>query len=137
MPDKKSGSQTSSKRKEPTEPTKSDREESPKKSKIEALPQVEAFLDMAKPLKVVISNESEAAEDNEDIIVSLTAKPTKMSTGSYGWSTTGKAKVKCGNDEVLPVQISINIVVPGSKNIKQDEDEEYKIYLCHHLKLKL
>ncbi|ORX94134.1 hypothetical protein K493DRAFT_302255 [Basidiobolus meristosporus CBS 931.73] len=120
MPDKKSPS----KRKELSEPTEVDSEHSPKKSRTETLPQLEAFLKMAKPLKVQISHDDEDTKENDEAIISLTAKPTKMSTGSYGWSTTGKAKVKCNCEEVVPVQISINIVVPGSKNMTSETEKD-------------
>ncbi|RUS17599.1 hypothetical protein BC937DRAFT_89755 [Endogone sp. FLAS-F59071] len=52
-----------------------------------------------------------------DLIYVLDANPKKMSTGSYGWSASGKTKIRVGaeGEEVeVPVQISINIVVPGN-----------------------
>ncbi|ORX91733.1 hypothetical protein K493DRAFT_303866 [Basidiobolus meristosporus CBS 931.73] len=141
MPDTKVDTPEVAKRKEPTEPEEPKLEQSPKKSKTEvsiciqpsdlcltdppmsqALPPLETFLELAHPLNVTLSNDYEDAEGSEVTVASLVAKPIKMSTGSYGWSTTGKAKVRCGEEEI-PVQISINIVVPGSKNQSQENEE--------------
>ncbi|RIB23515.1 hypothetical protein C2G38_2032695 [Gigaspora rosea] len=52
-------------------------------------------------------------------LFTLTAKPQKFTTGSYGWTangTKGKIKVEIdGNEVELPVTINVNMTVHGSK----------------------
>jgi len=55
----------------------------------------------------------------DEPLYTLTAKPHKNATGSYGWTASvpkGKIKVDIEGEEVeLPVTISLNITVQGSK----------------------
>ncbi|CAJ0749656.1 25_t:CDS:1, partial [Entrophospora sp. SA101] len=59
-----------------------------------------------------------SSSSNDEILYTMDAKPHKYSTG-YGWTTTntkGKIKVEIEGKEVeLPVTISFNVTVHGSK----------------------
>ncbi|CAG8621642.1 13431_t:CDS:10 [Ambispora leptoticha] len=122
-----------------TEEKKSEKAETEETS---TFPKLKDFLANAKDLQVLIKNlenieEEKETKDNEtseknveakngsestpdEPLFTLTAKPHKHSTGSYGWTATqskSKIKVKIGGEEVeLPITITLNITVQNSKN---------------------
>ncbi|RUP50219.1 hypothetical protein BC936DRAFT_139966 [Jimgerdemannia flammicorona] len=83
------------------------------------IPSATTFLSQAKPMHLKLYRGSKSSSSFErDLIYVLDANPKRMTTGSYGWSATGKTKIRVGTDREeaeVPVQITVNIVVPGSK----------------------
>jgi hypothetical protein len=62
------------------------------------------FLDAAQPIVVLIDK------------VAHSALPLENSTGSFGWNVNGKMLIQVGGIN-LPVQISCNFTVIGSKEV--------------------
>jgi hypothetical protein len=55
-----------------------------------------------------------------NVAAATTGKPRQMGTGSCGWNCNGKGVVPFG-DSLLPVQISANVVVIGSKDFTPEQ----------------
>lgn len=78
----------------------------PKKEKAKPLDLTrKAFLEKAKPITVKVGGST------------LVAEVVEFSTGSFGWRLSGKAAVRV-KGSALPVQVSLNLTVPGSKEAK-------------------
>jgi len=89
--------------------TKKDEKNDEKKS---GLPSSEGFMKSAKPLHMTIGD--------EDFVL----EPKTFSTGSYGWGTAGKTlKVKVSREE-MTAQVTVNLIVRGSKEAKGEDPEE-------------
>ncbi|MBW0534940.1 hypothetical protein O181_074655 [Austropuccinia psidii MF-1] len=68
------------------------------------------FADSAKGIHVWIGESGSLCK--------LLAEPTTFSTGSFGWKTSGKTRVKVvvdGEEKEVGVQIGVNLTVSGSK----------------------
>ncbi|CAG8541742.1 9794_t:CDS:2 [Funneliformis mosseae] len=122
---------SSRKRKQTSEETTVERKTNPrppgtsKKAKTEktdagpSLPTSKNFLAHAQELKLNGDSVEDITPTEDEPLYTLTAKPHKNATGSYGWTASvpkGKIKVDIEGEEVeLPVTISLNITVQGSK----------------------
>lgn len=66
------------------------------------------FLAKASALNIVVDGQT------------LSAAPREFSTGSFGWFLNGKLTLQV-DGKALPVQVSANFTVVGSKDLPKDE----------------
>jgi len=76
------------------------------------LPTAAEFLKSAKPLKITVNSEE------------FTAQPKEFSSGSYGWTLTGKVLKTTVGGKAVQAQIGLNMPVRGSKAQAEDDDGE-------------
>jgi hypothetical protein len=96
----------------------------PTKKPKTTFPTLKAFQQHAQELAVNIVDKRTG-----EVIATLDAKPRRMQTKNYGWSAMGKQRVNVpeamgAQDNALTVQLSMNLIVSGSKAAKEDAEDE-------------